>query len=316
MKIRWKIVRSSPIKSDTKSMSNWMLRPINSKELEPEFKKQVRNHFNKTFTDWLEKRWKYNIRQGDCMWKNGFDKNCITQTLTLLSIHHEHWDIETPYQLTDFKELDWKIMVPKTNEESRKISLHNFTIFKDQIILNQHNALYNNKLMIGQKLTSNATRNEKIIQELLPYLQDLTTRKEDFKNECAITLEYINSFKKYSIINWKYYDTTINLRWQYNLETREINQTHSIKCKLKSHKQIQLIQEMRKLEKNNKNWNKVINNERAILQKMSANDFNEKLHYCSVRNVIKKEIWKLAMKEVKELKNPMKAKYAKQILFY
>jgi hypothetical protein len=207
-------------------------------------------------------------------------------------------------------------MVPKTNEESRKISLHNFAIFKDQIMLNQHNVLYNNKLIIDQKLTPKINKNEKVIHELLPYLQNSTTHMENFVNDCSITMDYINSFKEYSISIWKNIDIMNNLKWQYNLVARELNQTHAIKCKLKSHEQIQLIQEMRNLGKSNKNWNKVMNNERAMLQKMLANDFKEKLQYGSVRNVIKKEIWKLAMKEVKELKNPMKAKDAKQILFY
>jgi hypothetical protein len=47
---------------------------------------------------------------GDRMWKTGHSKECIVETLTLLSEHH---DIETSYERAHFKELDWKIAAPK-----------------------------------------------------------------------------------------------------------------------------------------------------------------------------------------------------------
>jgi hypothetical protein len=49
---------------------------------------------------------------------------------------------------------------------------------------------------------------------------------------------------------------------------------------------------------------------------MVINNFAEKLNFKDISNVVKKKIWKQALKEVKQLKNGMQAKNAKQILFY
>jgi hypothetical protein len=65
MTLRWKIVRSEPFKRNPQDMYNWMLRPVNKIELEHDYKKQVRTHFNKSLTDWLIKKWSYNERMGD-----------------------------------------------------------------------------------------------------------------------------------------------------------------------------------------------------------------------------------------------------------
>jgi hypothetical protein len=40
-----------------------------------------------------------------------------------------------------------------------------------------------------------------------------------------------------------------------------------------------------------------------MLKKMSVNNFEERLQFNDVRNIIKKEIWKQAMSEVKQLKS-------------
>jgi arsenate reductase-like glutaredoxin family protein len=163
---RWKKAKSLPFKQNTQNMFNWMLKPVNNKELELDSKKQIRTHFNQGFTDWLTKKWKYNDRMGDRMWKYGFDKKCIVNTLTQLSVHHDQYDIESPYEITGFIDLDWKIIVPKVNKEARNISLHNFTIFKDQIMINQHNRLYNSKIERKHIPSLQAKRNEKVLQEL------------------------------------------------------------------------------------------------------------------------------------------------------
>jgi hypothetical protein len=65
---RWKKVKSEPFKQNTKNMFNWRLRPINGKELESAYVKQIRTHFNQNFVNLLTKKWEYNDRMGDCMW--------------------------------------------------------------------------------------------------------------------------------------------------------------------------------------------------------------------------------------------------------
>jgi hypothetical protein len=40
------------------------------------------------------------------------------------------------------------------------------------------------------------------------------------------------------------------------------------------------------------------------------------LQFIDVRNVIKKEIWKLVIKGIKEIKDVLQAKNAKQVFFY
>jgi hypothetical protein len=48
---------------------------------------------------------------------------------------------------------------------------------------------------------------------------------------------------------------------------------------------------------------------------MSINKFPPHLPFNWVRKMVKKEIWELAMKEVKNLKSSLQVKNAKQILF-
>jgi hypothetical protein len=253
---------------------------------------------------------------GDCMWKYKFDKECIVNTLTQLSVHYDQYDIESPYQITYFKDIDWKIIVPKTNKKSREVSLHNFSLFKDQIMINQHNPLYNNKIKKEQQPPLQANRNEKVLQELIPNLRVLAAQEENFRKECMATQDYINSFEKFSITQWKFDSVMDNLKWRYKLVVKELKFNQSKKCKMKSWKQLKLLRDMENYKKEHKHWEKETKEERIMLQKMSVNNFEEKLQYYSVRNVIKKEIWKLAMKDVKKLINPIKAKCAKQILFY
>jgi hypothetical protein len=181
-------------------MFKWMFNPINKIELGSEDKKQIRTHFNQGFIDKLNKKWKYNIRMGDCMWKYKFDKECINNTLTQLSVHHDHYDVESPYQLTYFKELDWKIVVPKTSTKARNISLHNFAVFKDQIMINQHNPLYNDKLRRKQDPSLQEVKNEEVRLNPITDLQTLTTQTDNFGKACSLTTEYIKSFKEFSII--------------------------------------------------------------------------------------------------------------------
>jgi hypothetical protein len=83
---RWKTVKSHPFTSNTQNMFKWMLRPVNGVELVLDDKKQIRTHFNQGFIDLLNKKWRYNMKMGDCMWKCKFDKECINNTLTQLSV--------------------------------------------------------------------------------------------------------------------------------------------------------------------------------------------------------------------------------------
>jgi hypothetical protein len=69
------------------------------------------------------------------------------------------------------------------------------------------------------------------------------------------------------------------------------------------------------LKKSNKQWYKLKNEEKEMLNKMSLNCYKGKLSYESVRKVVKKEIWKRALDEIKHLKHKEEAIKAKQLLF-
>jgi hypothetical protein len=155
--IRWKIINSLAFETKTQEMHNWMLRPVEKGiEFDHDMKKEIHRTFkDKKFTDGLTKRWKYNGKMGDCMWAKKFDKEYIIQTLELLSKHHP---IEIMRRDDDYQNLNWKIAVPQINEKAKQISLHNFSIFKDQILLNQHNPLYNTKIGEKQKPTPRQLR--------------------------------------------------------------------------------------------------------------------------------------------------------------
>jgi hypothetical protein len=62
--------------------------------------------------------------------KNGYQETYILEVIRQLGIYH---DVEVLNERHYFKELDWKILIPETNAETRRISLHNFSILKDQI---------------------------------------------------------------------------------------------------------------------------------------------------------------------------------------
>jgi hypothetical protein len=70
-----------------------------------------------------------------------------------------HYDIEVINDSQYFKELNWKIVIPESNTEARRISTHNFSILKDQIQLNQHNPLYNSKVKGKQTFDCKADGN-------------------------------------------------------------------------------------------------------------------------------------------------------------
>jgi hypothetical protein len=129
------------------------------------------------------------------------------------------------------------------------------------------------------------------------------------------TENHINSFVEFSIIQW---NTRNKLKWYfgYNLFALESKPTHMKSCLEKSHIQMLLLKKMESFKNTNKRWNKVNDEEKSMLKRMSVNNYSEKIQFNQVRNVIKKEIWKLAMQEVKQLKSKNQAKCAGQILFY
>jgi hypothetical protein len=128
----------------------------------------------------------------------------------------------------------------------------------------------------------------------------------------------IDSFEKFSTIPYNLITQGNKINWFFGtkLFALELKPTHIKNSLKKSSEQMQLLRDMEKFKKENKHWDKVNSEERTMLKKMSVNNFEEKLQFNSVRNVIKKEIWKLAMKEVKSLTDVFKAKCAKQVLFY
>jgi hypothetical protein len=182
-------------------------------------------------------------------------------------------------------------------------------------MLNQHNPLYNNKLGKNHVQLSQISKNEKVLQDLSFHPQNIAMQEKNLIEDCSATGNYVKAFEEFSIVKWECSDTLINLKWQFKLKTRELTSTQSKKCKLKSAEQLILLKNMEDYKKENKHWDKVTKEERIMLPKMSVNNFKENFHFNSIRNVIKKEVWNLAMKDLKRLGNSIKAKCAKQILF-
>jgi hypothetical protein len=110
----------------------------------------------------------------------------------------------------------------------------------------------------------------------------------------------------------------IKSKWQYPnyLYSKQIDSTlHDYNVK-KSLKQMQLLKNMEMMKKSNLKRHKLNSDETNILKNMSINNFSSQLRFNDIIIVVKKEIWKLAMTEVKKLKSSIQAKNAKQILFY
>jgi hypothetical protein len=106
----------------------------------PKQKRKILNYFNNSFIKEIKKKWSYNENMPNRFVKCGYDRAYTTKVMEQLSVHY---DIEVINDRNYFKELDWKIVVPNLNSKAREISLHNFSILKDQILLKQHNPLYN-----------------------------------------------------------------------------------------------------------------------------------------------------------------------------
>jgi hypothetical protein len=108
------------------------------------------------------------------------------------------------------------------------------------------------------------------------------------------------------------------LKWQFgnDLYARETKPIHLEKSLENSYSQLQLLKKMESFKNTNKKWDKVSYEEKAMKKRMSMNSYSKKLQFNDVRNVVKKEIWKQAMLEMKQLKSSIQAKYAKQLLFY
>jgi NADH/NAD ratio-sensing transcriptional regulator Rex len=72
---------------------------------------------------------------------------------------------------------------------------------------------------------------------------------------------------------------------------------------------------MKLMKRSNYKWNTLSNDETSILKDMSINNFSSQLPFNDMRNVVKIEIEKIPIKEVKNLKRFIQAKNAKQIIF-
>jgi hypothetical protein len=83
--------------------------------------------------DGLKKKWKYNENMANRFLKCGYDRTYTFKVMEQLSAHY---NIETIYERCYFKELEWKILIPESNLEARKISLHSYSILKDQVLMN------------------------------------------------------------------------------------------------------------------------------------------------------------------------------------
>jgi hypothetical protein len=242
--------------------------------------------------------------------KSGYKKEYILSVLNLLSTYH---DIETIYEKGCFKGLDWNISVPETNSKTIEISIHNFSILKEQILMNQHNPLYNAEASVAHPIPIRQNRYEEIRKELIFNLQNLKSHKKALENDCKETKQYINSLINLNLIHENIHSKII---WNNSLYAKEVKSFHMEKNIQKSYNQLEIIKKLEDLRKTNKLWYKLIEEEKNMLNKISLNCYMEKLSYESVRKVVKKEIWKRALNIIKLLTHKEDAVNAKQLLFY
>jgi hypothetical protein len=138
---------------------------------------------------------------------------------------------------------------------------------------------------------------------------------EDFVNTCRETKNFIDSSLLLTLVPYKAISHFVGYFF-FDKYARRCDFTRDkIKLRYKSRNQIDNLCRLRELREANKFWHKLSEKEQSILNMMSMKCYSEKLSYESVRKVVKKEIWKSALDEIKHLKHKEEAIKAKQLLF-
>jgi hypothetical protein len=129
----------------------------------------------------LKTKWDYDQKMANLFLLCGYDRIYAHQIMEQLNIHS---DIEVINEGHDFKGLKWKFMITEINPETREISLHNFSILKDQILLNKHNPLLNTKGIELHKIRIESDKNEEVRKKLIFSLQGKAWHMNRFEQDC------------------------------------------------------------------------------------------------------------------------------------
>jgi hypothetical protein len=205
-------------------------------------------------------------KMGSVMHSVGYKQEEIPSLLYNLTTHH---DIETNYERAIFKDLDWNITIPEMSSEFRDTSTHNFSILKEQILMNQHNPLYNSRANLQTKPIED-DQNEIIRKELFFNLQNLDTLKKDLANDCAEVLQHINSQPNFNLIHEDIRIKSNNYPI-HNLYAKEIIRLNTEKDIRNKDNQITILRKLENLKESNKLWYKLKDEEKEILNKMTLN---------------------------------------------
>jgi hypothetical protein len=181
--------------------------------------------------------------------------------------------------------------------------------------MNQHNPLYNSKAKLSKPVLCEYNPEEEIRKELIFTLQSRELHRKALEYDSEKTKQYINSWKTFDLIRES---ARSRIFWQFSkrLCGKEVDLSHMEKNIQKSRNQLGIIRKLEELRKTNKLWHKLKDEEKEMLNKMSLNCYKGKLSYESVRKVVKKEMWKRALDEIKLLTHKEDAIKAKQLLFY
>jgi hypothetical protein len=255
-----------------KEMIYNMTAPIDNAEMFDTDKKNMIKQINKYVTEELNKRWEYNERMAKLLTCWGYNRENVISLINQLSIHH---DIETIYQRCYFKELEWKIKVPESNLKAREISLHNYSILKVQILMNQHNQLYNAKAKVAHPTPIRQKHDKEIRKELIFSLQNLELHKKALENDCTETKQYFNSLINLNLIHENIHSKII---WNNSLYPKEVKSSHIEKNIRKSNNQLVIIKKLEDFRKTNKLRYKLNEEEKNMLNKMLLNCYTEKHH--------------------------------------
>jgi hypothetical protein len=124
---------------------------------------------------------------------------------------------------------------------------------------------------------------------------------------------WINRYSNASLTNYNWINCKSKISF---IKAAPIPWISSNKWKKDSSKMLSSLIKLQTLRNKNKFWYKLNEEERAILEKMSMNLFKKQLSISSARRIVKKEIWKRALEDIREIKNKNEADKAKQFLFY
>jgi hypothetical protein len=109
-------------------------------------------------------------------------------------------------------------------------------------------------------------------------LQSMAMHNENFEKDCTETKRYVDSLVDFSLIQW---NTGHKLKWQFgnNLYVKQTKSIHLGKSLEKSYYQIPFLKKKESFKNTNKKWQKLNKEEKAMLKKMTVNNYSKELNF-------------------------------------